>query len=127
MNDTQQLVILDTIFSGFASGIPIVHDNEKYDGDSEEWIRLSSQVASAKQKSLGDNPIYRYRGICYVQIFTKPDTGSGRAMEIVDMVTALLRSKTLNGITFYTPRSHKVGVVNGWYQVNVSTDFYRED
>lgn len=127
MTFEEELLAIDSIFSGFASGIAQVHENEKYNGSADEWIRLSTQNADGTQRSLGDDPIYRYRGVCFVQIFTKPDTGAGRSTEITDLVTDLLRSKTLSGITFRVPRMVKVGEKGGWYQVNVLTDFYRED
>ena len=127
MNFQQELDVIDSIFINFAGGIVVIHENEKYDGVATEWVRVSSQISSARQITMGSNTIYRYRGVCYVQIFVSPDSGSGRAMEIVDFVSNLIRSKTINGVTFNTPRANKVGVKDGWYQVNVLTEFYRED
>lgn len=127
MNSQQELIALDTIFSGFFNGITIIHENEKYDGSDNEWIRLSSQTGSSNQITLGDNPRFRYNNVCYVQIFTSPDSGSSKSLEISDAVTDLLRGKTLNGLTFKVPKNYKVGVSNGWYQVNVLIEFYRED
>ena len=125
MNHIEELNTINDIFIGFAGGITVRHENEKHEG-LEEWIRVTYQTASADQISLGSNPRYRYEGVLYVQIFVEPDIGTGRSTELVDMVTALLRSNTINGITFKVPKAFKVGVVNGWYQVNVVTNFYRE-
>jgi hypothetical protein len=127
MNYAQELDALDGIFINFAGGIVVRHENENYDGEATEWVRISSQTAKGSQISLGSNPLHRYKGVFFVQIFVLPDSGSGRAAEIVDAITTLIRGKTISGITFKVPTSHKIGVKDGWYQVNVLTEFYRED
>lgn len=118
---------IDQIIGDGIAGIDIVHDNEQYAGPNLEWLRVSVLPATGKQKSMGDSPTFRYYGVLAIQIFTKPNTGSGRALEISDMITSLLRAKRLNGIQFFVPTTNKVGVDLGWYQVNVLTEFYRED
>lgn len=118
---------IDNVFQGFANGIKVIHENEEYAGTDNEWIRICVNEADGKRMSLGDNPLYRYHGICFVQVFVKPDSGVGRATQIADMVTPLLRDQVINGVHFFVPHIVKVGEVKGWYQLNVLTDYYRED
>ena len=63
----------------------------------------------------------------FVQIFVKPDIGSGRALELADTITTLFRAKRIGGIVFLVPKVQKVGVFKDWYQVNVSVEFSREE
>lgn len=126
MTELDLLNTIDHIFSGLP-GIDMVHENETYHGSAPEWIRACAQTADGKRMTLGNDPLYRYKGICFVQIFVKPDTGAGRALEIADMITPLLRDKKINGVQFFVPVVRKVGENNGWYQINVLTDFYMED
>lgn len=77
--------------------------------------------------SLGPNSKYRYYGVLFVQIFTKPDTGEGLAASAADQVVQLIRDKNIEGVQFYVPTVSGIGVDKGWYQTNVLTEFYRED
>lgn len=126
MDEIQELNVINNIFDDFAGGVKVIHPNEKFDGEVDEWIRLTIQPAKGDIRTLGDLK-FRYTSILYVQVFVLPDSGSGRSMELVSEVTSLLRAKTINGLTFKTPTYQDVGTKNGWYQINVLTEFYRED
>lgn len=126
MTELDELNAINQIFSNFAGGVKVIHPNENYDGSDQEWIRLTIQPAKGEIRTLGDLA-FRYVSLLYVQIFVLPDSGSGRSMELVNEVTNLLRAKTLLGLTFKVPKYQDVGTNKGWYQVNVVTEFYRED
>lgn len=126
MNELDELNVVNAIFDNFANGVTVIHPNEKFDGESTEWIRLTIQPAKGEVRTLGDLT-FRYNSILYVQVFVSPDSGSGRSMELVSEITNLLRAKTINGLTFKVPTYQDVGTKNGWYQINVLTEFYRED
>lgn len=126
MDALQELDVINNIFQNFAGGVTVIHPNETLTEEVNEWVRLTIQPAKGSIRTLGD-PTYRYRSILYVQVFVLPNTGTGRSMELVDEITELLRGKTINGLTFLVPKYHDVGASNGWYQVNVLTEFYRED
>lgn len=102
-------------------------ENDEMNEDVDEWIRISIQNSNSNQASLGDDAIFRYVGILFIQIFTKSDIGSGRALEIADSLTTLFRAKRINDIVFKVPSIQKVGLYQGWYQINVSTKFLREE
>ena len=109
------------------TGSSLVFENMTQPNTVAEWIRVNILNADSKQVSLGDNPYYRYTGLVIFQIFTKPSIGSGRATQVVDQVTAMFRGQRINGITFRPPVMDKVGDAGGWYQVNVSVPFFREE
>lgn len=106
----------------------IKYENDEMNDDSvNEWVRISIQNSKSFQASLGSNPLFRYIGVVFVQIFTKLDIGSGRAIEIADNLTQLFRAKRIGDIVFKVPSLQKIGVSNDWYQVNVSVEFFREE
>lgn len=126
MTELDELNAINQIFTGFGSGLPVIHPNEQFTGEATEWIRLTIQPAKGEIRTLGFES-FRYTSLLYVQIFVLPDSGSGRSMELVNEVTNLLRAKTLLGLTFKVPKYHDIGTNKGWYQINVVTEFYRED
>lgn len=124
MNYLEEKRIIETYFESLWTHTPVMFENKQYDGDSE-WIRLSIQNGDAFQATMGDDPAFRHPGVVFVQIFTKTDTGSGRALELADFVDALFRNLVLpEGIYFKMPQVRKVQN-SEWCQVNVSTEFYR--
>jgi hypothetical protein len=93
----------------------------------DEWVRFTDQVSTGRRASLGDNPLYRYVGMVTVQIFVKPNAGEARALELCDFVTALFRDQRINGTQFRVPQPNKIGVRDGWYQVNAVCHYYRDE
>jgi hypothetical protein len=103
---------------------PIYFENGE-SNETGEWVRLSIQHGDAFQASMGDDPAFRHIGVLFLQIFTPTDTGSGRALELADMADILFRNLVLTNLQFKVPQIKKVPSNFEWYQVNVSTDFYR--
>jgi hypothetical protein len=125
-NLTQKSTIESYFLLHWDNETPVLFENIEYSNNYNEWVRLSIQNADAYQSSLGsDNHSYRYTGVVFVQIFIKPNIGSGRAMELADRVSSIFRSTTVNGITFKTPLVKPITNFQEWYQLNVSTDFFR--
>ena len=103
---------------------PIAFENKTYDG-VDEWVRLTIQNGPAFQASMGDNPAFRFTGVVFVQIFTTTDTGSGRAVELVDIAETMFRNLVLTNLRFKVSQVKKMGKSGELYQINVSTEFYR--
>jgi Bacteriophage related domain of unknown function len=104
----------------------IVYDNGAPPENETEWVRLTIHNDDALQASMGDDPSFRFWGMFFVQIFTAKDIGAGRAMELADLVDGLYRNAVVSNIHFKVPQVRKVPLVDSeWYQVNVSTEFYR--
>lgn len=124
MNYLQEKSAIEQYFQQNWTHTPIMFENKSYTGD-DDWVRISIQHGDSFQASMGDNPAFRVIGVVNVQIFTKTDTGSGRALELVDFVDALFRNLVISKICFRVPQVKKVPSNTEWFQVNVSTDFYR--
>ncbi len=124
MSYLQEKIDIETYFEANWTETPIVFENKTYDG-ATEWVRISIQNGDAFQASMGDSPAFRFIGVVFVQIFTKTDTGSGRALELVDLVDALFRNLVLTNLRFKVPQVKKMGKSGEMYQTNVSTEFYR--
>ena len=124
---SEKATIEQYIQANYASTLVKYENDEMNDSSVNEWIRVSTQNADGFQASLGSNPLFRYVGVLFVQIFVKPDIGSGRALELADTITTLFRAKRIGGIVFLVPKVQKVGVFKDWYQVNVSVEFSREE
>jgi hypothetical protein len=126
MNYLQEKNAIENHFTtAWGSTTPIVFENGEAPQDAVEWVRLSIQNGDAYQASLGDNPVFRHPGIVFVQIFTPKDDGSGRAIELADIVDGIFRNAVFSGIRFRVPQLNKVPSDSEWYQLNVSTEFYR--
>ncbi len=124
MNYQQEKRIIEEYFKLNWTYTPVMYENKNYIGDSD-WVRISIQHGDSFQATMGDDPAFRFIGVVNVQIFTKTDTGSGRALELVDFVDALFRNLVISTIQFKVPQVRKVPSTTEWFQVNVSTDFYR--
>jgi hypothetical protein len=120
---------IETLFKNNWTYTEIAYEGVPFDDRLlDEWVRISIADAGGKQASCGiQNVMFRYVGNLFVQIFIKNDKGSGRAMELADLVTPIFRSKIVNGIHYGVPEAIKVGPSEAWFQVNVSCEFYREE
>lgn len=128
MSLVSELSIIESYFTDNWPYTSIAYQNVNFNPEAlDEWVRISVLPASANQISLGSNPYFRYRGVVAIQIFTKPGIGSRRSTELADYITSLFRSKNISGIQFGVPEAHRMGAVNGWYQVNVNCSYYREE
>ena len=106
----------------------IARDNVSFSPQGlDEWVRFSDLNADAKQASLGNNPLFRYRGMVVIQIFTKVNSGAARALELSDYVTGIFRSKKIGDVQFQVPAVTRIGPRDGWYQVNVDCPYYRDE
>lgn len=120
---------IEGLFHANWSHTVITHDGEILDvRNVSEWVRIAVREGKSNQASLGvTNPMFRYFGILFVQIFVRNNTGTGRARELADLVTPIFRSKIVNGIHYGVPEVSTVGPDEAWFQVNVSCEFYREE
>ncbi len=94
---------------------------------SDVWVRATIQSGQTNQASLGDDPLYRAKGILYFQIFCKPNMGEGSSLEVADKIVSLFKSKRIGDILFFTPELHRVGVEANWYQINLTFKYQREE
>ena len=91
----------------------------------EKFVRLTITPAGGEQIDVGGNAD-RYFGVITVQVFVKQGLGSAIVRKLVDEVYNIFNRQCFNGILCRTSTMDTIGEVNGWYQVNVNTPFYRE-
>lgn len=111
---------------------PIAWENAPFEmPETDPWIRVTVVFHDNSNAGLGSSCVL-YQGTIAVQIFTRYDTGTGRAIAIADALIALLQNKIIeNGIYTFASSIYKVGdamrqmnrVQTDWYQLNVNTFF----
>lgn len=98
-------------------------------GDKSEWVRFRILHEPAYQAAMGGvgNHLYRHPAFVSILIFVKPNTGLARVNALADMAANVWRGADFSGIKMGVPSINHVGVVDGWYQVNVLCSFYRDE
>ena len=124
MSYTQEKQDIEDFFRANWSHTPIAFENGEMDSDGE-WVRLTIVNGDAFQASMGDNPAFRYPGVVYVHIRTRKDIGSGRAIQLADYVDNLFKNLVLTNLRFKVPQIRRNPSTNEWFQIVVSTEFYR--
>lgn len=128
MNIGPEQIDIETYFEPLWTYTSIDRENVHFDKSNlEEWIRIRVMPAGARQVSLGNNPLFRYRGITLIQVYIKDGIGVGRANILADHVSDLFRNLVLGRIHFGVPEATKMGNKDGWYGLNVDCPYYREE
>lgn len=121
----------ETYFTSAWTFTPIAYENMSFDSPIDDpWVRISVQFYQSDQAGLGSSCVY-LRGQITVQIFTRYDTGTGPALELVDHAISILQNQDLGGILTYAANITKIGDAQRqmnrlevtWYQTNVSVNF----
>lgn len=125
--DAERQSIEDRFGSNW-SATAVRYENVKFSTkEHDEFVSLVYIPDDKKEKSLGTDPVqFRSYGEIVVQIFVKPNSGAARALQLADLVADIWRAAKFDGITVMAPRVVKVGVNDGWYQVNVISPYYRD-
>jgi hypothetical protein len=102
-------------------------ENKSIDKNSP-WISVTIQPVTAGFASLNSSRRVRHTGMFTVQIFIKPGITTESADDLVNAVAdAIEGDRTSNGISFGATQIVRVGVVDGYYQVNTFTDYKYDD
>jgi hypothetical protein len=103
---------------------PIAYDNVQFSPPATSWIRLSILDGDAIRKNVGNPGCHRQTGVIMIQIFVTENEGTNVARQYADTLSALYRDVTFNGITCREASPMNIGLVQGWYQFNVSIPYY---
>ena len=121
----------DSTFGQAGGGDPAIlkcYDNIDFEPtDDTAWARLSIRPADGNQVGMGSTNVHRYSGVIFIQIFVPKSGGLGVAMQLADEAADIWRGAQFSGITCRTPRVVNVGPDRDWYQVNVLTNFFRDE
>lgn len=105
----------------------VQHENVPFDLNREaEFVRLSVVKGDSKQVSMGgaSGNYFRQQGIIYVQVYTPVGLGTSLANTIAESVSGVWRNQQFDNIVCGAPDINHIGEVDGWFQLNVSCDFY---
>lgn len=94
--------------------------------DKSPWVRINVLPGEAFTATLNGpaGPEYRYPGIIMVQVFTNVNIGNGVAQRLADKVADIFRGQEFSGVTCRASSFNQIGDLDGWFQVNVLTEFY---
>lgn len=107
----------------FFENTPIPQNNE------QPYIKLLVRDGTAFQASLGGQVnVKRNNGFVVCEIRHTQDIGTGNALRMADDIAAVFDSEQFgtNRITMLVPTVDRIGNRDGWYQVNVLTEFRRD-
>jgi hypothetical protein len=125
-NYLEEAVAIRSLFNGWTE-TPVLDDNEAHDPrGTEDWIRLTILPADVDQIEIGDGAPDEHVGVAVVQVFTRADTLTGRALQLVDAVCVRFRDAAVNGVVFDQVKVRRVGPDGeGWFQMNVESTYTR--
>lgn len=126
------LTIHDGIIADFAANwtfTDIAWPNLQYDPtDKLEFVRISVIPADSDRKSMGATlNVFRQFGVVLIEIYIDRNSGARRSVELADLAINFIHGLALADITFESPNAEHIGVVDSWYQKNVSCTFYSDN
>jgi len=90
---------------------------------TDEWIRMTILDEDSIHPTVGGQRT-RFQGQIVFNIFVREGTGSNRARELADELFYGFDGIAFQGIHCASVSINPVPPTDGWYQLNVSTDFY---
>jgi len=92
----------------------------------DEWVCFNHIHDKSKLAQIGIvSNVNRYYGVIVIQIFVKPNIGLLRAKILSDYVSDIWRTTQFSGLILSTPEIIEVGILKGWYQLNVQNKYQR--
>lgn len=102
-------------------------------GVQQPYIALFLLTGEGEQIDLGTVPLYRWAGVIAIQIFVPEHntSGPGLASQYAETLKAIFLRKQLSTgssgrILTRVPSMDNQGVVSGWYQINLNTEYVRD-
>jgi len=113
------------------TGAPVKYENAPFPDTADAYVALFVLEGEGEQISLGDAPLRRWAGVIVVQVFVPERSRTNQALVYADSVRAIFeRQEFASGasglIRCRVTSVKKVGVRDGWYQVNASTPYIRD-
>ncbi len=124
-------VIYQTFTTAWGSTSAKTFANESFDPPTNApWVRLAVLHLTGNQETLGETGNRRFRraGIISIQVFVPEDSGLRGIDALIATARQVFEGKTLTSDIWCTDCNvYEVGVSDGWYQINVETDFAYEE
>lgn len=117
---------------GYATRTPICWPNVPFaPPDGTPWVRFNLIDGEARHASSGapGANVVRHVGIVRIQVFVPTAQGEGTVRTLGDHVATLFRGASFAGYRFSPPYLEPApsGVADGWYQMNVTIPFSRDE
>lgn len=92
----------------------------------DKFVRLSIDSTASQQIDVGGDAD-RFFGLITVGIFTKENIGTNLARKLVDELFSVYHRQTFDGIVCRETQVTTLGATDGYYQINLNTEFYRDE
>jgi hypothetical protein len=124
--EAEQVAIESRFESQWAGRTPVAYPNVPFSKpNASPWVRLT--VMSGSAFLAGIPRYFRHPGVIDIQVFVPEGVGSKDALLLADQAAAVFRVASFNGVVCRTPYVVPAGTNDGWYQVNVSVPFQRDE
>lgn len=91
------------------------------------WARITIRETDGDQITLGPQPVMRWRGRVYCDIFVPYRGGVGPAKVLGDDFRAVLERAEFGDIRCAGCTPQELGETDGWYRYQVSVPYYRDE
>jgi len=117
-----------TAFNTYWTYTPVAWPNLQFDPSVvDEWVRITNIPGDSNQASMGGSTnLHRQFGLVLLELYIDQDSGARRSVELADLAINFFHGLALTGITFRSPDTAHIGIVDGWLQKNVSCDYYTD-
>lgn len=97
--------------------------------DGSIWARLTVLPGDSFMGSFGapGSNLFRTPGVIEAQFFAKPATSWAALLDKASSAANAFRAVNVGSMVYLTPRVTTVGLVQNWWQVNVTCPFHRDE
>lgn len=129
MSFENECALIETRFaSSWATATPIDWDNVPYRPVAgASFVRIRVINGFSTQASIGYSALFRSDGIISIGIFTPQNVGRKAADDYADRACAVFRRWSSSGLTCRAPYVTRVGEDDGWFHVNVTVPYFRDE
>ncbi len=129
MSFEDECEVLETRFgSSWATATPIDWDNVNYKPVAgTSFVSFKVLNGFSNQASTGPTPVYRSNGVVDIMICTVLGRGRKTADDYADRAAAIFRGWRSSGLTCRAPYITRIGEHEGWYKINVTVPFFRDE
>jgi hypothetical protein len=126
------ITIHDGIIAAFNtdwSDTVVAWPNLQFDPTGQtEFVRISVIMADSDRKSMGGSTnVFRQFGLVLIEIYTDRNGGARRSVELADLAIIFIHGLALTDVTFEAPNTEHIGIIESWFQKNVSCTFYSDN
>lgn len=91
------------------------------------WARLTVRETDGGQITLGPEPVMRWRGRIFCDVFVPPRDGTGGAVRIGDQFRPIFERAQFDEIRCAECTPQSLGEADGWWHYQVSVPYYRDE